>query len=76
MSYRPRIGRYLEACWWLKSFFFFPFHLLVRKCSGDLGAVVGNKYKPKPVVGYKYAKGLARRRTHPGQDVFHFLIGA
>jgi hypothetical protein len=59
--------------------FFLP-HLcyptLLGKCSGDLGAVVANKYKPKPVVGYKYAKGLARRRTHPGQDVFHFLIGA
>jgi hypothetical protein len=49
---------------------------LLGKCSGDLGAVVGNRYKPKPVVGYKYAKGLARRRTYPGQDVFHFLIGA
>jgi hypothetical protein len=49
---------------------------LVGKCSGDLGAVDGNEDKPKPVVGYKYAKGLARRCTYPGQDVFLFLIGA
>ena len=59
---------------------FFPFVFvlsdLVGKCSGDLGAVDGNEDKPKPVVGYKYAKGLARRCTYPGQDVFLFLIGA